>query len=120
MTCERKEHYEQASDELREVFEWCCRNGQDIERLRVTSMPQDATAEDFHERVNQVSSDDLPPEADATPDEPPADPAPLSETKSSDPEITTESKPLSKPTKQPELFSSGQNGPTEHPPRSAS
>ena len=63
MTCQRKEHYEQASDEIREDLQWAVRNGalpvELPDPFRLTSMPLDPTAEDFHERVNAVSAGDI-------------------------------------------------------------
>jgi len=60
MTCQRKEHYEQASVELVEDVQWAIRNGivpsgVAGERFRLTSMPTDPCTEDFHARVNEVS-----------------------------------------------------------------
>jgi len=54
-------------DELRENVVWGIRNGilpsPDLFKpLHVTSLPLDSCADDFHERVNAVSRDDLPDE----------------------------------------------------------
>ena len=52
-------------DEIREDLEWLVRNLRiaDVPRpIQLTSMPVDPCADDFHERVNAVSRDDLPDE----------------------------------------------------------